>query len=134
MLVRTGSAWTEVKEGKMIGMSFSAFLTLLVLGFISSVVLHALVRYRVLAGLDGFVCKWIVGWIGAWLGSPVFGYWGIHMENIYIIPAVFGAFTAHFMVTTALRALATTAAVAPRQDAATSQPSTAPQFEMRKAS
>ncbi|HTC62972.1 MAG TPA: hypothetical protein VK709_09015 [Candidatus Saccharimonadales bacterium] len=118
----------------MIGMSFSAFLTLLVLGLLSSIVLHTLVRYRVLAGLDDFVCKWIVGWIGAWLGSTVYGYWGIHMENIYIIPAVLGAFTAPFLATAALRALARTVATAPRQDAATSQPSTATQFEMRKAS
>jgi uncharacterized membrane protein YeaQ/YmgE (transglycosylase-associated protein family) len=118
----------------MIGMSFSAFLTLLVLGLIGSFVLHTFVRDRVLAGLDGFVCKWIVGWIGAWLGSPVFGYWGIHVENIYIIPAVLGAFTAPFLVTAALRALARTAAMALRQDAATSQLGTAPQFEMRKAS
>ena len=118
----------------MIGMSFSAFLTLLVLGLIGSFVLHTFVRYRVLAGLDGFVCKWIVGWIGAWLGSPVFGYWGIHMENIYIIPAVLGAFIAPFLMTTALRALARTAAAVPRQDTATSQPGTAPQFEIRKAS
>jgi uncharacterized membrane protein YeaQ/YmgE (transglycosylase-associated protein family) len=118
----------------MIGMSFSAFLMLLVLGLIGSVVLHTFVRYRVLAGLDGFVCKWIVGWIGAWLGSPIFGYWGIHMENIYIIPAVLGAFTAPFLATTAFRALGRIATAAPRQDAATSQPSTAPQFELRKAS
>ena len=118
----------------MIGMSLSAFLTPLVLGLISSVVLHVLVRYRVLAGLDGFMCEWIVGGIGAWLGSPVFGNWGIHMENIYIIPALLGAFTAPFLVTTALRALARTVAAAPRQDAATSQLATAPQFEMRKVS
>src|ERR1700751_331940 len=112
MLVRTGRIRAEVKEAKMIGMSLSPFLSLLVLGFVSSVVLHVLARYRVLAGLDGFVCKWIVGWIGAWLGSPVFGHWGIHMENIYLIPAVLGAFTTPFLMTTALRALARTALAA----------------------
>jgi hypothetical protein len=108
----------------MIGIGFSAFLTLLGLGLISSVVLHVLVRYRFLAGLDGFV----------WLGSPVFGCWGIHTENIYIIPAVLGAFTAPFLATTVLRALAKTVSTVPRLDAATSQLGTAPQFEMRKAS
>lgn len=45
----------------MIGMNFAAFLTLLVLGFVSSVVLHFLIRYRMLNGLDGFLSKWISG-------------------------------------------------------------------------
>jgi uncharacterized membrane protein YeaQ/YmgE (transglycosylase-associated protein family) len=35
----------------------------------------------------------IFGWIGAWLGSPVFGYWfeGVKYENVYIIPAIMGS-------------------------------------------
>jgi hypothetical protein len=56
------------------------------------------------------------------------------MNNIYRIPTALGTFTAPFLVTTALRALARTSAAAPRQDAATLRPSTSPQFEMRKAS
>jgi hypothetical protein len=76
----------------MIGMNLSTFLTLLVLGLISSLVLHVLVRYRMLAGLDGFICKWITAWIGGWFGSPVFGHWGAHMGNLYLTPAALGAF------------------------------------------
>jgi len=32
-------------------------------------------------------------WIGAWLGSPVFGFWftGVQYQQVYIIPAVLGA-------------------------------------------
>ena len=59
----------------MIGTGFGAFLTLLILGLIASIVMHAIVRYWTLAGVDGFALTWIAGWIGAWLGSPVLGHW-----------------------------------------------------------
>jgi len=118
----------------MIGMSFSAFLDILVLGFISSFVLHVLVRYRVLAGFDGFMCKWIAGWIGGWLGSSVFGFWGIHAGSLYVIPALLGAFAGSFSVTAVFRALINAAKSARKSDASAPQPSSAPQIELRKAS
>jgi uncharacterized membrane protein YeaQ/YmgE (transglycosylase-associated protein family) len=118
----------------MIGMSFPAFLTLLVLGLISSFVLHVLVRYRMLAGFDGFMSKWIAGWIGGWLGSSVFGFWGIHTGSLYVIPALLGAFTGSFMVTAVFRALAQSATSVRKPDTVASQPSSAPQLEIRKAS
>jgi uncharacterized membrane protein YeaQ/YmgE (transglycosylase-associated protein family) len=116
----------------MIGMSFAAFLILLGLGFISSFVLHLLVRYRVFTGLDGFVSMWIAGWIGGWLGSPVFGHWFIHLGSLYIIPALIGAFVGSFLVTAGLRGLALTSKEA-RRDTVASQTSLASQVEMRKA-
>lgn len=118
----------------MIGMNFSAFVTLMVLGLISSFVLHLLIRYRMLAGFDGFMGKWIAGWAGAWLGSPVFGHWGMHMGNIYIIPALVGAFAGSFLFTLAFRALAKTATSVSRPEVVASASSTASQFEMKKAS
>ena len=118
----------------MIGMSFSAFLTLLVFGLVSSFVLHMIVRYRILPGLDGFVFAWIAGWAGAWLGSPVFGYWGGHMQNVYIIPALVGAFAGTFLVTAAVRVIAATAVVPLRPNVKTPQAGAVPQPEMRKAS
>ena len=117
----------------MIGMSFSAFLTLLVFGLVSSLVLHMIVRYRMLAGLDGFVCAWIAGWAGDWLGSPVFGYWGGHMQNVYIIPALLGAFVGTFLVTAVVRVMAATAMVPLKPSVMPSQPTAASQAEMRKA-
>lgn len=80
----------------MIGMNFAVFLTLLILGLIAALVMHFLIRYRMLAGTDGFFAKWIAGWIGAWLGSPVLGHWAVHIQNIYIIPALIGAFVCAF--------------------------------------
>jgi uncharacterized membrane protein YeaQ/YmgE (transglycosylase-associated protein family) len=80
----------------MIGMSFGAFLTLLILGLIAAIVMHFLIRYRVLGIVDGFFAKWIAGWIGAWLGGPVLGSWWFQIQDIHIIPALLGAFVAAF--------------------------------------
>jgi len=72
----------------MIGMSFTSFVILLVLGFIAALVLHELLRYRVLSGVDGFIRMWLAGWIGGWLGSPVLGHWSFQIKDVYIIPAL----------------------------------------------
>jgi uncharacterized membrane protein YeaQ/YmgE (transglycosylase-associated protein family) len=80
----------------MIGMNFVAFVTLLVLSLIASLIVHFAIRYRLLDSFDGFLWKWVVGWIGGWLGSPVLGHWfdGLKLANVYIIPALLGAFGA----------------------------------------
>lgn len=77
----------------MIGMSFIEFLILLVISIIVSAVLHYGIKYYVISGTGSFVSKIILGWIGAWLGSPVFGYWfeGLAYGNVYIIPAILGS-------------------------------------------
>ena len=56
-------------------------------------VLHYLFKFYVRPGINSFISKVIFGWIGAWLGSPVFGYWfeGINYEGVYIIPAILGS-------------------------------------------
>lgn len=85
----------------MIGMSFLAFLILLVAGMIAAFVIHYLFRYRLLEGFDGFLGKSIAGWVGAWIGSPVLGYWfePVKFANVYLIPALVGAFAVAFAVT-----------------------------------
>ncbi len=92
----------------MIGMHFWAFLTLLVISFIAALVVHYAISYRVLNGVDGFFTKWIVGWVGAWIASPVLGHWfePIRIESVYILPAFLGAFSAAFLSTAILKALA----------------------------
>lgn len=80
----------------MIGMSFGSFLTLLVLGIIAAIVVHYIARYRMLKGHDGFLMAWIAGWIGGWLGGPVLGHWWFQFQNIYVIPALVGAFVGAF--------------------------------------
>lgn len=76
----------------MIGMDFLSFLILLVISIIVSAVLHYGFKYYIRPGFDSFVSKVIIGWVGAWLGTPVFGNWfsGLAYENVYIIPAILG--------------------------------------------
>jgi uncharacterized membrane protein YeaQ/YmgE (transglycosylase-associated protein family) len=94
--------------GTMIGMSFWAFLVLLVAGLIAAVVVHYIFRYRFLEGFDSFLGQWIAGWIGAWLGSPVLGHWfeGVKIADIYLIPALLGAFAGAFALTASFKASA----------------------------
>ncbi len=78
----------------MIGMDFVSFLILLVISIVVSGILHFGLKYYVTPGLTSFFGKLVVGWIGAWLGSPVLGYWfaGGSYESVYIIPAILGSF------------------------------------------
>ncbi len=82
----------------MVGMNFVSFAILLVVSVIVSGVLHYLVRYRLGEGIEGFLGKVLVGWIGAWLGSPVLGHWpeNLRLGAIYPIPALLGSITAVF--------------------------------------
>jgi uncharacterized membrane protein YeaQ/YmgE (transglycosylase-associated protein family) len=87
----------------MIGMDFGAFLTLLILGCIAAIVTHFIIQYRALGIVDGFFVKWIAAWIGAWLGGPVLGHWWFQIQNVYIIPALVGAFIGAFSVVALLK-------------------------------
>jgi uncharacterized membrane protein YeaQ/YmgE (transglycosylase-associated protein family) len=77
----------------MIGMDFISFLILLVISAVVSAVLHYVVKFYIRPGLVSFFSKVIFGWIGAWLGTPVFGRWfnGVCYEDIFIIPAILGS-------------------------------------------
>ena len=92
----------------MIGMGCRAFLTLFVISFIAAAVIHNVVRYRYLGGVDGFLAKWIVGWVGAWIATPVLGHWfaGVAIGCQYIIPAFLGAFSLAFLATAACKIMA----------------------------
>lgn len=83
----------------MIGMQFGGFLVVLIVGLIAAIVVHYLARYRYLQGFDGFLAQWIVGWFGAWIGSPILGHWWFEIQGIYVVPALLGAFVAIFIVT-----------------------------------
>ncbi len=77
----------------MIGMDFVSFLILLIISVVVSAILHFGLKYYIVPGITSFLSKVVLGWIGAWLGSPVFGYWfeGVNYEQIYIIPAILGS-------------------------------------------
>jgi len=82
----------------LIGMSFPSFLVLLVLSAIGAAVVHWGFRYRLFMGIDGFLGQWMVAWVGAWLGPAVLGHWfdSAMVSNIYVIPALIGAFAGAF--------------------------------------
>jgi uncharacterized membrane protein YeaQ/YmgE (transglycosylase-associated protein family) len=68
------------------------FLTFVYLAVISIVVSLILIKVKI---PGGYITKLILGYLGAWVGTPVFGKWEfLTLNNISIIPAVIGAFAA----------------------------------------
>jgi len=78
----------------MLGINFLSFLLLTVIGAVVAVAYHNVVRYRFLEGNDALFGKLIVGWLGAWVGSPVLGHWLFKYQNVYLVPAIVGAVAA----------------------------------------
>jgi uncharacterized membrane protein YeaQ/YmgE (transglycosylase-associated protein family) len=76
----------------MIGMDFVSFLILLVISAVVSAILHYPLKFYVRPGFVSYLSKVIFGWIGAWLGTPVFGRWfgGLNYREVYILPAILG--------------------------------------------
>ncbi|MFO7851974.1 MAG: hypothetical protein ACQERS_10120 [Bacteroidota bacterium] len=74
-------------------MNFISFIILLGISLVVSIIMHFGFKYYVRPGWNSFISKVIFGWIGAWLGTPVFGHWfeAVKYENIYIIPAILGS-------------------------------------------
>ena len=63
------------------------------ISIVVSGVLHYGLSYYVTPGFWSFCSKVVVGWLGAWLGSPVVGHWfsGWAYQEVYYIPAIIGA-------------------------------------------
>ena len=78
----------------MLGMNFASFLTLLIVSVVVAAVYHWILRYRFLEGIDSFLAKVAVGWVGGWLGSPVLGHWLWKIQSVYLVPAILGAIVA----------------------------------------
>ena len=95
----------------MIGMSFISFLILLIISIVVSWVLHFIFKFYIIPGWCSYVCKVGIGWVGAWLGSPVLGNWPhrftfLSYKEVYIVPAILGClfilvFTVDFIKTLA---------------------------------
>jgi uncharacterized membrane protein YeaQ/YmgE (transglycosylase-associated protein family) len=96
----------------MIGMNFVSFLILLAISIVVSAVLHFVLKFYIRPGIVSFFSKVIFGWIGAWLGSPVFGYWfgGMIYEKIYIIPAILGSLALSVIMVDLVRTVKSSAA------------------------
>lgn len=85
----------------MVYMGFLPFLYLLIISIIVSVVLYFLLNFllkikQVLPG--GYPVCLILGYLGAWIGTPVFGKWEfLTIGEVSIIPAILGAIAAIFL-------------------------------------
>ena len=77
------------QEAAVIGMGFFPFLWLLIVAAVVSLLMYFLLGVRLMGGPAISI---LVGWIGAWLGSPVFGHWFkvLSAHGVYFIPAVLG--------------------------------------------
>jgi uncharacterized membrane protein YeaQ/YmgE (transglycosylase-associated protein family) len=84
----------------MIGMDFASFLALLIISVLVSGILHYGFKFYVRAGTASYLSKVVIGWFGAWLGSPVFGHWweGLNYEQVYYVPAILGSLAMVFLV------------------------------------
>ena len=84
----------------MIGMNFGSFLVLLIISVVVSGILHYGFKFYVRPGTASYLSKVVIGWIGAWLGSPVFGHWweGLNYGQVYYVPAVLGSLTVLILV------------------------------------
>lgn len=94
----------------MFGMDFVSFLILLVISIVVSAILHYGLKLYVRTGLVSFLSKIVFGWIGAWLGSPVLGYWfpGVNYKEVYLIPAILGSFAILIILIDCVKSLNTT--------------------------
>lgn len=86
----------------MIYLGFLPFLYLLIIGIVVSLILFFVPKIKVkLPG--GYPVGLIVGYLGAWVGTPVFGKWEfLTRGEISIIPAILGAIVAIFLVKSAV--------------------------------
>ncbi len=86
--------------------SLNAFLVLLLISVVVSGILHFGVKYYVTEGIWSFVSKVVVGWVGAWLGGPVIGYWGPVYMDVAVVPAILGSAALVIVAVDVVRTLA----------------------------
>ena len=80
---------------KLVYLPFLSWLWLTIIAAVISVVWYYVLKVR---SAGGFWAQAIVGWIGAWLGTPVFGNWHfLTINHICIIPAVLGSIAANML-------------------------------------
>ena len=92
-------------------MDFISFLILLVISVVVSAILHFGVRFHVVPGLTSYFGEVVVAWVGAWLGSPVFGHWfgGLNRGEVYYVPAILGSLALVVLAVDAVKTLGSSA-------------------------
>lgn len=72
-------------------MPIGGFVVLLVIALVVAAALHYGAKLYVRPDALSFVAKIIWAYIGAWMGTPVFGIWGPVFAANALIPALLGA-------------------------------------------
>jgi uncharacterized membrane protein YeaQ/YmgE (transglycosylase-associated protein family) len=92
----------------MIGMTFSSFLALLVIGAACALFLRGILQPRP-SGTAAYIGQLIVGWLGAWIGSAVVGHWGwiIPTTNVYVLPALISSLAAIYALMESVKIIET---------------------------
>ena len=77
----------------MTEIGFLSFLVLLVISVVASLLIQYVARIEPIKGIRGLINNICVGFIGAWLGHPIFGHWfkPVRIWDVYIIPALLGS-------------------------------------------
>ncbi len=77
-------------------MSLQAFVFVTVIAAIALLVMAFVLRKMLCIGTQGYIATFIVAWLGAWLGTAVYGFWapswtGPQGYRLAFIPAFIGA-------------------------------------------
>ena len=112
----------------MIGMDFACFVVLLAISIVVAAGLHYGLKLYVVPGVRSFLVKVILGWLGAWLGSPVLGHWweGLKYQDIYLVPAILGSLAALVLAVDCVQTLGQACTRAPGQPSPLQTPSVPP--------
>jgi uncharacterized membrane protein YeaQ/YmgE (transglycosylase-associated protein family) len=100
------------RRSKMIGMDFISFLILLVISIVVSAALHFILKFYIMPGCTSYLSKVCIGWVGAWLGSPILGYWPhsisfLNYREVWIVPAILGSFASLILAVDMIKTCAT---------------------------
>jgi len=72
---------------------FLSFLVLLLISVVASLLIQYVAKIEPIKGMRGLINNICIGFIGAWLGHPIFGHWfkPVRIWDVYIIPALLGS-------------------------------------------
>ncbi|NOY77156.1 MAG: GlsB/YeaQ/YmgE family stress response membrane protein [Calditrichaeota bacterium] len=82
-------------QSGIVFMPFLSWLWLTIIAIVISVVWWFVLKVKT---SGGYWFELIVAWIGAWLGTAVFGNWVWTVNNISIIPAILGSISAIMLI------------------------------------
>ena len=91
----------------MIGMTFQSFVSLLLISAVCASIVHSMLRLTVLYRSEAYLAEWIIGWLGAWIGSSVVGHWGwmIPGSDVYLVPAALASIASIYLMAASFKSM-----------------------------